>query len=282
MKAHQILLLTLGFSVIASRTDASTLYGSTSAGGAGELWTINPANGASVLDVGALNDSIGNNYAVTGLAFDPLTGVLYGSTGGVSGTKLLTLNPATAAVTVVGSFTASGGTMSDLAFDSAGNLYGISASGGANLYTINLSTGASTKVGTSGVSFTQGGGLAISPGGTFYASPINTDFGTYNSTTGVFTDITNPVKPGGSATSYGSLAFDGSTLYGMNLATPTHLVTIDAAGNVTDLGTSVAKIDGIAFQPDVVPEPTTLALCALGGAMTFLAARRKVSRTAKA
>src|SRR4051812_521160 len=85
-----------------SRGVASTLYGSTSAGGGGELWVLDSATGTGTQDVGPLNDSGGHNYAVTGLAFHPTTGVLYGSTGGTSGKSLLTINPTTGLVTVVG------------------------------------------------------------------------------------------------------------------------------------------------------------------------------------
>lgn len=276
MKTYHVLLFALGISALVSRAEASTLYGSTSAGGSGELWIIDAATGNAVQDVGPLNDSSAINYAVTGLAFDPLNGVLYGSTGNTSGQKLLTINPASGLVSVVGSFNAgTGNTMSDISFDSSGNLYGISSSGGANLYSINIGTGQATKVGPSGVSFTAGGGLAISLGGVFYGTPQSSEFGTFDPITGLYTHITNPAKPAGSATSYGSLAFDGNTLYGMDLGSPTHLVTIDPSGNVTDIGASVARIDGIAFL-EPVPEPGTLSLLLGAGAMALVVrARRK-------
>lgn len=60
---------------------ASILYGATSAGGPGELYTLNPLTGAMTVDIGPLNDALGANYPVTGLAFNPITGLLYGSTG---------------------------------------------------------------------------------------------------------------------------------------------------------------------------------------------------------
>ena len=203
---------------------------------------------------------------MTGLAFDPITGVLYGSTGGVSGTKLLTINPATASVSVVGSFNAGSATMTDLAFDQSGNLFGISSSGGAKLYSINKGTGQATLIGASGVSFTEGGGLAISSGGVFYGAPIPGDYGTYNSTTGAYTNIATPASPVGSGGSYAALAFDGRTLYGDNLKPgsgggATHLVTIDpTTGNVTDIGASVTHLDAIAFQ---VPEPSSILLASI-------------------
>src|SRR5258708_2839960 len=124
MKSYHVLLF--GFALLASsvmRADASTLYGSTAAGNPGELWILDPATGGAIKDVGPLNDSLGNNYEVTGLAFNPLNGVLYGSTAGHPGTKLLIITPATGLVTVVGSFNAgAGNTMADVSFDASGNL----------------------------------------------------------------------------------------------------------------------------------------------------------------
>jgi hypothetical protein len=256
----------LVFAALSTRADAQTLYGSTAAGAAGELYTLNPANGAMIADIGPLNDSIGTNYPITGLAFHPTTGVLYGSTGNNPATtagRLVTINPATAQVTFVGLFNAgpvtSGGTpatMADLAFDSTGNLYGVSSVGGPNLYSINIATGQASLVGNNGASTsTTGGGLAISAGGTGYGTPTASRFGTYNLATGLYTNIANPAKPLGGG--YGALDFSGPVLYGLNVGVgnpePTALVTIDpATGAVTNLGNSVTSLDAIAFQ---VPEP---------------------------
>ena len=110
----------------ATQAEAQTLYGATSSGH-GELYVLNPATGGVLQDIGALNDAATANYSVSGLAFNPITGVLYGATGGVSGHSLLMINPANGLVTVVGSFNVGTATMTDLAFDSSGNLYGISS-----------------------------------------------------------------------------------------------------------------------------------------------------------
>ncbi|MEY2427435.1 MAG: hypothetical protein QOJ40_320 [Verrucomicrobiota bacterium] len=279
MKTLPFLVCAFGLCASVARSDASTLYGSTSAGGPGELWILDPATGAPIQDVGPLNDASSVNYAVTGLAFNPLDGVLYGSTGGRTGTKLLTINPLNGLVTVVGSYgVGTGNTMTDLAFDPSGNLFGIGSSGGPTLYSINIGTGQATAVGPSGLGFTVGGGLAISPGDVFYGTPQSPEFGTYDPTTGAYTHIANPTRPGGSGTSYASLAFDGNTLYGMDLAPTTHLVTIDpATGAVTDIGPSVSSIDGIAFL-QTVPEPSTIALSLGAGAMALIAVRRQKQR----
>jgi len=272
MKPLNLILSALVALSLAAQAEASTLYASTAAGAAGELFIINKATGAVIQDVGPLNDVAGGNYSVTGLAFHPTTGVLYGSTGnsGAANTqaRLLIINPATAAVTVVGSFNAgptnSSGTpttMADIDFDSAGNLYGVASIGGPNLYSINTATAQATLVGPNTVSTsTTGGGLAISSGGVFYGTPTSSRFGTYNSATGAFTNISNPAKPVGGG--YGALAYDGSVLYGLNVGSgsppPTHIVTIDpASGTVTDIAASANSLDAIAFR---VPEPTALAL----------------------
>jgi hypothetical protein len=254
---------------------AATLFGSTASGGPGELYILNPATGSVVQDIGPLNDSLNVNYGVTGLAFNPVSGLLYGSTANaVAATagKLITINPATALVTVVGNFNVTGAgagsTMADIGFDSAGNLYGIGSKGGPQLYSISLLNGQATIVGAgSGLTNTIGGGLAISSPGIFYGTPDGSRFGTYDSTTGAYSNIANPSKPAGGG-AYAALDFDGSVLYGLNSGPgsppPTHLVTIDTTtGAVTDIGASVFSLDAIAFQ--VVPEPGTIALLLLGG-----------------
>jgi hypothetical protein len=134
--------------------------------------------------------------------------VLYGSTGNAGSVDglLVTINPATAQVSVVGPFNAgpvnSSGdpaTMADLEFDGSGNLYGVASIGGPNLYSINPLTGRATLVGANGVSTsTSGGGLAIAEfTNIFYGTPTASRFGTYNSTTGAYTNIANPAKPTG-------------------------------------------------------------------------------------
>jgi hypothetical protein len=275
-------LLTLA---LASRADAAVLYASTAAGAPGELYRIDPSNGAVLADVGPLNDASALNYPITGLAFRPTTGVLYGSTGnaGAVDAKLVTINPATALVTVIGNFNAGPvngtgvpTTMADIGFDSAGNLYGVASIGGPNLYSINIVTGQATLVGANGVSTsTTGGGVAIRADGTIFGTPTSSRFGTYNPATGAYTDIGNPAKPAGGG--YGALDFnpDSGVLYGLNVGSgsppATHLVIINTGtAAVTDLGVSVPSLDAIAFQ---VPEPGSMTL--LFAPLVAMAVRRR-------
>ena len=202
---------------------------------------------------------------------------------GQSNARLVSINPATALVTDIGPFNAgptnTGGTpatMADIAFDPAGNLYGVGSIGGPQLYSISTLTGQATVIGSTGLTSTSGGGLAISGGSVFYGTPTSTRFGTYNSGTGAFANITNPTKPVGGA--YAALSFDGSVLYGLDLGPdtsgfPTHLVTFNlTTGAVTDVAASVARLDAIAFQ---VPEPAAIVLMLAGLGMCSLRLRAK-------
>jgi hypothetical protein len=253
-----LLLCGLSISAVVSRTEAA-LYASTASGAAGELYIIDQTNSAVIQDIGPLNDASSVNYGMTGLAFQPGTGVLFGSTANkvsANAAKLVTINPATGLVTVVGSYgVATGDTMTDITFDpTSGVLYGVGSSGGAHLYSINTTTGAATIVGDSGFTFTNGGGVAVDSTGVVFGSPSPVNFGTYDKVTGAFTNIGNPASPNGRG--YGGLAFDGSVLYGLNVVNktgglPPHLVTIDTTtATVTDLGaTAIESFDAIAFSP---------------------------------
>lgn len=114
------------------------------------LYTFDPASGTPTL--------IGSTglQGIQGLAFDPLTGQLFGwdvGFGSGNGVGLVTIDPATGIATDVDP--ATGGSANDvqwLAFDSSGRIYG----GRSSLYTIDRNTGALTLVGSGGYSDTRG------------------------------------------------------------------------------------------------------------------------------
>src|SRR5687768_15200942 len=70
----------VGLAVLGAKSaNADLLLGATGSGGStGILGTIDITNGAFTA-IGNINDSLGNNYSVTGVAFNPLDGLLYGS-----------------------------------------------------------------------------------------------------------------------------------------------------------------------------------------------------------
>jgi hypothetical protein len=117
------------------------------------LVAIDPASGA-VTPIGPTGD------AMTGLAFDPTTGQLYGSVGGFEpnvADGIYRIDTATGQSTLVGT-TGLGGPTPDLHFDLSGQMYGVKGGGVGvnNLITIDKNTGAGTIVGPVGFSAVSG------------------------------------------------------------------------------------------------------------------------------
>src|SRR6476646_6738867 len=75
-----IMLFTIGCVGVASSAQAATLYGATASGGPGELYILDSSTGGVIQDIGSLHDALNVNYGITGLAFNPVNGLLYGST----------------------------------------------------------------------------------------------------------------------------------------------------------------------------------------------------------
>ena len=257
---------------------AGILYGATGTGsGVGTLVTIDPTDGSFVA-VGAINDALGNNFRVTGLAFDPNTGVLYGSANMNSPTaprNLIRIDPTTALATVVGPYGIADQTMADLTFRPGGTLYGWLEASDDDLYTIDTLTGSASLVGDSGLG-TYGSGLASNAAGTLYyagngtAGPLHT----IDPTTGLPTTVAT--LSGGINDGYpiSALAFDSSgTLFGVegSFGAPAYLISIDTAtGAITVRGQTIDRLDAIAFQIQAVPEPSTVVLAGIGLGMALL------------
>jgi PEP-CTERM motif len=297
---HRTLLLSIALLVILMQnpatTYAATLYGSTAGpDGTGSLYILDPADGSVISTVGAFMDAFGSQFAVTGLAFDPVTGVLYGSTSNKSSTapqSLIAINPLTAQVTVIGSFNidfhGEPQTMADITFTPDGTLYGWAEPYDDDLYTINPATGEADLVGDSGLE-TTGSGLASNAAGILYFTGTGDtyfddspdglnpqDEGTLLtisaadgsvSSTDILSGGTNNLVP------INALAFNGPTLYGI-INDRNHqgwlLTAIDTAtGDIDILGQTIDRMDGLAF----IPEPASFALLSLG-ALALLRKRR--------
>jgi len=199
--------------------------------------------------------------AITGLAFRPSTGVLYGATGATASIAvgnqtipsgaLVVVDTTSGIATSVGSFGLGGSTLSDLAFDPiSGTLYGWSAGAGGDLHTVNLLTGTATLVGESGLTLQGGNGLAIDAAGTLYLAGDGTTglLHTINKTTG---QSIGSVQLTGypTALNISALAFSGNSLFGIT-KTSNDLILIDpASGVVTTIGVVGSSIDAIAFAP---------------------------------
>jgi hypothetical protein len=142
------------------------LYAADGGGGhLANLYVMDPTTGAIVLTVGPIG------FAVTGLAIDPVTGVLYGSTGQHSPNapnSLIRIDRTTGQGTLVGSYGIGNQTMADLTFTSDGALYGWLQPADSCLHTINQTTGQATPVGACSRVGTFGSGLAADASNTIY------------------------------------------------------------------------------------------------------------------
>jgi hypothetical protein len=257
----------------------ATFYAATAASNpVGSLYTIDP-DGFAVALVGETDDAGDDDidYALTGLAVEPGTGVLYGATSRNSETapgSLVTVDPATGDVTLIGSFglpvSTTGGNcaLADISFNSGGVLYGWAEpdSGGCDsLWTVDLGSGAAALVGDPGGA-TRGSGLAFDSADDLFScgncdgwrsSPatltqVDLSDGSILSETTLTNDIAGrPV---------GALAFDNlGTLFGTRKGQskggdPGHeeLIIIAPDGTISqaaDLtaGTPILNVDALAF-----------------------------------
>ena len=130
-----------------------------------------------------------------------------------------TVDVATGTATVVGN---SGASLTDIAFDPSGNLYGV---GFSSLYSINKTTGAATLIGSLGVGDVNG--LVFKSDGTLYASGLTGELYTVNTSTGAATGVFN--------TGYGSggdLAFHSGILY---YTDGSNLISLDPSGHTATM-----------------------------------------------
>lgn len=231
---------------------------------AGNLYTINLANGNASL-VGPIR--LANKHVgVTGLAWHPVSGVLYGITAEQSPNyphALVTIDPATANATLVGDLGVHG---SDIAFDSKGTLY-IWLPGTSRLGTVNLTTAQISPLGKPAGQGTPAG-IAIDlqdmvfvtakgAGGTL----DNVDLSSGQLQLGP------PLTGAPFSTQINSMCFSPSGLLlavNSNGGSPasTKLVTINTAtGAVATIGSLPDDTDAIAFVgmgPNVAPTFSTL------------------------
>ena len=259
----------------ACRLSASILYGADGAGGnLSNLYILNPTNGSIISTVGPIG------FSITGLAIDPTTGVLYGSTSrnGAPTGNLVTIDQTTGTGTLVGSYGVPNHTMADLTFTSNGTLYGWAESSLDDLHTINKTTGAATSVGNSGLG-TFGSGLAANSADVIYyaGSGASGPLRVVDQTTGLTTIVATLSGAPFLGGTINALAFDGTMLFGVNSgfrASTTDLVTINTiTGVVTDLGPTVNNLDAIVFTP----EPATWATGVLVFATLAFTQRRRIA-----
>jgi hypothetical protein len=238
---------------------APLLYAATGfANSFGELYILNPVDGSVITDVGPLNDSEGNNYGLTGLRYDPSTGLFFGITGSslTAPNSLVVVNPSNARVTYIGGPFSS--RLSDIAIDPFTYImYAVSGSS-EYFYTVDKRTGIDTRIGNTNLPPKRGGGLTADATGVLYGTNDRTLF-TYDKITG---DAT-PVGDTHLSFFVDALAFSAAgVLYGIEGGGSTRaegsdasnrerwLVGIDTVtGLGVELGETVGNLNALAFVP---------------------------------
>lgn len=150
--------------------DGPTLYGVENAnggGGANALHTLNPATGGVISSIPVTSPGF-DTFGITGLARDPVSGLLYAVLRGFSDSRALaTLNPTSGEATVVGLL---GDRFAGLAFRADGTLVGVTGDGGLipeSLFRINTATAESDML-TSLGDGDDGEAIAIAGDGFLY------------------------------------------------------------------------------------------------------------------
>jgi len=224
-----------------------------------QLYRLDPSNGSTT--------ALGNTgYAITALAQDPTTGILYAASNNKSPTAantLLKLDPANGAATPVGLF----GELSipDMSFDSTGRLFGWAESND-ELVSIDKNTGTATPVGPNTIS-TYGAGLTFDINETLwlFGEGEPGPFWSVDPVTGVPTErgeLTS-IDEEDAAISAASADCARTTIYGAlnNFGKPpANLLTIDTGtGQLANKGPTVTAIDGLEWYCPLAFEFTNAA-----------------------
>ena len=245
-----------------ARAQAFTMYGAEFTFN-GHFYNVNVAN-ASLTTITA---NSGGCYL--GMDSEPATGTLWASCGSF----LYTVDPATGRPLTTRSINGSGDIFS-ISFAPDGTLYGLGNNNG-NLYIIDTATATATFIGTSAQSIF---GLEFGPGGVLYGCGF--DLYQINPGNGAATDLGRLVTGRSALLTDLDFAPDG-VMYGV-----TSQITSDSLYRI-DLPTATAALIGITGGDlrsiASVPEPSSLALLALGSLVllcyTRVATLRKAAKS---
>ena len=247
-----VALCALAFTSAASaQAPPPVLYAAAGGATPSQLYTVDPQTGTTTA-VGPIG------FAVTALAVDPTTGILYGSTTFRDPSEpdtLITIDRATGAGTVVGPI---GPTVAEMDFNSAGELFGWSEDTD-DLVSINKATGAATVVGESGIGTFGDEIVGGHVGDVLYVLPDgdNGNYYTVNNATGEPTlvgTLSNGPPPGGTSISGASFACDRRTFFAVDNRQagggPADLITVDlATGVISTVGnTGVPSLDALVWD----------------------------------
>lgn len=224
---------------------------------------------------------------LSGLAFQPVTGTLFASGGYSDGGNLYTIDPVTAAATLVGGNVFA--SVAGLAFDFDGTLFGSAAASFFEfpdiLIKIDPNTGATSVVGSFGIADGAFDALAVDPTtGVLYAlggsDPFDELF-TVDKLTGAATSLGAVTESGtgvGPPSVIAGLAFDGSgNLFASVGDGDGRILSIELSGSPTYTILGDARLAGSVSDIAIrIPEPGTMLL--LGAVLSGLVVIRERRR----
>ena len=123
---------------------------------ANNLYEVDPATGA-ILNTMSLSPAPPGGETISGMAIDPTTGIVYGSSTNVSSSSLMTIDVTTGATALIGTITNSPGNIG-IAIDGAGDLWGYDIVNDSFMG-IDKNTGAGTIIGSLGFDANFGQGM---------------------------------------------------------------------------------------------------------------------------
>jgi len=239
----------LGVLSVSPSSEAGTLFAADGAlSNTGNLYTVDTSTGLAT-SVGALHDASGAAYSINGMAWDPGSNTLFGSTSSASPTLangLVTINPNTAEVSPIGQLGLTPPNFSAGLDYTDGDLLGWAEGSLSSLITLDTATGAGTVVGPNGQGInTTGSGLATNDAGTTFVTPdlASGNLWQVDTATGQLVSPT-PLSGGSDTGRIGALEFLDGMLFGTELVgdgvsgiTSNRLVSIDpTTGAITGIG----------------------------------------------
>ena len=217
-------------------------------------WTIGSGGHISPLTGERVSAELHQQRIVNGIVTGHiLPSLILGGLYGTDSLNLYLIDKATGVATLIGSHGPVEFGIGALAFDSSGNLYGISLGDTAQLYRIDPTTGAATAVGPLGIGFIFEGGLGFDPMGQLFGvnqgDSSNATMFRVDTITGAAT-IIGPMP--GENRDIDGIAVEGNTFYAIDrVSNSLGLIntTTGAYTTIGNTGATVGDTGGLAIDP---------------------------------
>jgi hypothetical protein len=181
-----------------------------------------------------------------------MAGLEPGGLYGTDGSNLYLINKTTGVANLIGPHGPVEFAIGAIAFDTSGQLYGISLTENAQLYKIDTNTGAATAIGPLGIGFIFEGGLTFDSGGRLIGVDQGSDVDAKTFEINTSTGAATIISVAGEARDINDLTAEGSVIYGIDRVSNT-LGRLDAVSGsyspIGPTGATVGDAGGLALDP---------------------------------